>query len=418
MKLVIATTLWPRAAHSLNSPPVVAFELISALARQPGLSVAVLKLTPHDAAPSDAADQEGAATLAQQGVVIEELRLPPSPPQRWFPWMAVAGRIQDFIPVVAHRDLANAAVRRMHADAVLPLWTEWGTALLADAPGFKFAYYGNVDPKNYRIQTAERRRLGQLSWLRWMLEKIAANVFERVHLAEMRKYQAHGNVAANDAAYYAENGVPDAFYIQNLWIDRIGDSWRAERARLENRNGCRIIGNVGKLGATANTLGMEILGRDLLPQLRRAMPMPWEMHILGGGKLRPDVAQLLDAPEVRLRGFVDNIDEEVLRANIFLGMNNAGPFKVGHTRYLHAWTLGACLVVHADAALSMPEIRHRDNALMGRDAAEIADLIAEAATDPALRLRLGEAGYQTYRCNFTGPVVARAIAQRLRGIVP
>ena len=418
MQLFVVSSIWPRTAHSVNAPPVVLYELAKALSQEPGLTIGLLKLTRQTDPEPDSEDREGVAALRAAGVRVEELCLPPIPERRWFPLSIVNGRIEDFVPEAALRDFAADYIRRLGADMLMPVWTEWGTALLADAPVAKIAYYGNVDPKNYRIQIAQRRRLGKLSWLRWKMELRAAEIFERLHLAEMRKYGAHGNVAANDAAYYASNGVPNPFYIQNLWIDRMGDDWRPARARLENREGCRIIGNVGKLGATANTLGMEILGRDVIPELRRAMPVPFEVHILGGGKLRPDVATLLAAPEVKLRGYVDDIDEEILRANIFLGMNNASAYKVCHTRYLHAWTLGACLVVHADTALSMPEIKHRENALMGRDAAEIADLVAEAAADPELRQRLGEAGYQTYRRHFTGPAVAGIIAARLRGAVP
>jgi glycosyltransferase involved in cell wall biosynthesis len=415
MKLVIAAGIWPRISHSVNAAPVVAFELINALADQPDITVGFLKLSHHDDLAPNAEDENGIAALRARGIDVQELRVPRLPVRRWFPWIVMNGRLADFVPETDFAQLAGQAVARMGADAVMPMWTEWGTAMLADAPALRFAYYGNPDPKNFRIQIAQQRELGHLSWLRWQMERRAANVFEREHLARMRRYQLNGNVAANDAQFYRDRGV-NSFYIQNVWIDRLGDGWREKRAALENRDGSRIIGNVGKLGATANTLGMQILGRDVLPQLRRAMTMPFEIHILGGGKLRPDVEKILDAPEVKLRGFVDDIDEEILKSNIFLGMNNAGLYKVGHTRYLHAWTLGACLVVHADAALSMPEIRHRENALMGRDAAEVADLIAEAAADPALRLRLGEAGYQAYRRRFTGPVVARTIAERLRGM--
>jgi hypothetical protein len=415
MKLVVAAGGWPRTAHSLNALPVVTFELINALADQPGLILGFLKLSRHDDPGPSVEDQAGIAALRARGIEVKELRIPPLPGRRWFPFTLLSNRLSDFVPEAAFAPLASEMVKRMGADVVMPLWTEWGTAMLADAPALRFAYYGNPDPKNYRIQTQQRRLLGQLSWLRWRMERAAAHAFERAHVSTMRRYHLNGNVAANDAQFYRERGA-DSFYIQNVWIDRLGERWRERRAALENRDGCRIIGNVGKLGATANTLGMQILGRYVLPQLRRAMAMPFEVHIFGGGQLRPDVAKLLGRPEVRLRGFVADIDEEILRSNIFLGMNNAGPFKVGHTRYLHAWTLGACLVVHADAALSMPEMRHRENALLGRDAQEIADLVAEAAADPILRMRLGEAGYHTYKRYFTGQAVASCMVKRLRGI--
>lgn len=298
----------------------------------------------------------------------------------------------------------------------MPLWTEWGTALLAEAPGFKFACYGTPDPKSMRTQIAERRRTGALSWPRWLAERIAGRVVERLHIAAMRRYELHGNVAANDAAYYAQQGVPNAFYVQNAWIDRLVDSWRGRRSARRQAGPCVIIGNVGKLGGTANTLGLEYLGRELMSHLRERMAAvgrAFEVRILGAGSLRPDLVPLFQAPGFRMRGFVPDIDQEILDADIFLGVNNASHYKVAHTRYLHAWSLGACLVVHADTALSIPEVVHRKNALMRRSAAEIAGLVAEAAVNPEQRAQLGEAGYSTYREVFTGPAVARAIAERL-----
>jgi glycosyltransferase involved in cell wall biosynthesis len=128
----------------------------------------------------------------------------------------------------------------------------------------------------------------------------------------------------------------------------------------------------------------------------------------------PQIAQYLSGPDVVFRGFVPDIDAEILQAPAFLCVNNATPFKVGHTRYLHAWTLGSCVIAHRDAALSMPEIVDEKNALLGADAEDIADAIARAAADRALCRRIGEGGWETYRTLFRGGNVAPEIVARLR----
>ena len=113
-----------------------------------------------------------------------------------------------------------------------------------------------------------------------------------------------------------------------------------------------------------------------------------------------------------MRGFVDDIDTELMTAPVFLCVNNASGFKVGHTRYLHAWSLGGCVVGHSDAALSMPEMVSGENCLLGRTAAEIADMVAAVSCDVALRRRLGEAGYATFVEKFTaGPIVDQILAR-------
>jgi glycosyltransferase involved in cell wall biosynthesis len=87
---------------------------------------------------------------------------------------------------------------------------------------------------------------------------------------------------------------------------------------------------------------------------------------------------------------------------------------VGHTRYLLAWSLGACVVAHSDAALSMPEIVDGQTALLGDDAEGLADAIARAAADRALCRKIGEGGWETYRTLFRAESVAPDIVGRLR----
>jgi hypothetical protein len=228
---------------------------------------------------------------------------------------------------------------------------------------------------------------------------------ERFHLLIMKRYDYLGDVAANDADYYRQHGHPNAFYVRNVWLDRFGESWRRQRAS-ERTDPFVIVGSVGKLDGTANTHGLEILGRDVVPELRRAMGgQAFEVHVCGAGTLNPGVADCLKAPEVRMRGFVDDIDGEMTTAPVFMCLNNASRYKVGHTRYLHAWSLGACVIGHRDAALSMPEMVSGENCLLGASAAEIADMTRAVAADPALRRRLGEGGYRTFRDKFTAPPV-------------
>jgi glycosyltransferase involved in cell wall biosynthesis len=183
---------------------------------------------------------------------------------------------------------------------------------------------------------------------------------------------------------------------------------------LESADPLVIVGNVGKLGGTANRYGLEYLGKEILPALRRRLaPGTFRVEILGAGELEPTIRSKFDGADVIFRGFVPDIDEAILSAPIFLCANNATPFKVGHTRYLHAWTLGACVVAHRDASLSMPEIRHNENALLGRDAEEIADLVVRAARDKSIRERVGEAGWETYRTQFRAESVASNIVGRI-----
>jgi glycosyltransferase involved in cell wall biosynthesis len=141
---------------------------------------------------------------------------------------------------------------------------------------------------------------------------------------------------------------------------------------------------------------------------------PFELHVLGAGKLNPRLVPLLAEDEIVMRGFVDDIDQEIVNADAFLCVNNATDYKVGHTRYLHAYSLGACVVAHRDASLSMPEIIDGDNALLGGDAREIAEHLLSTVLDAALRDRIGAAGRDTFVNDFTAERVVPQLLDRIR----
>ena len=72
------------------------------------------------------------------------------------------------------------------------------------------------------------------------------------------------------------------------------------------------------------------------------------------------------------------------------------------------------MVAHRNAAQAMPEIVHGENALLGDSASEIAQLVAAACADTALRRRIGAAGYRTFRDSFTAERVAPKITAACR----
>lgn len=410
-RILIVNPIWPHASHTARAANVVIYELVAEMAKRPGLKVGFLKLSTSATTARNDAEEAGAQTLRALGVEFLEPLVCPTPAERpsqldfWlFP------KESYFYPEAPKRALATAAAMAFRPDMMFIPWSETATSLFADVPVKKFAYYGNPDAKSGRAR-AEFARAHGGSLLNYMAHRVSLARMERFHLATMKRYDYLGDVAANDAEYYARHGHPNAFYIRNLWIDRFGTSWRAQRAQ-ERTDPFVICGSVGKLDGTANTQGLEIMGREVVPELRRAMAgRAFEVHIYGAGVLNPIVANYLKVPEVRMRGFVDDIDGEIATAPVFMCLNNGSRYKVGHTRYLHAWSLGACVIAHRDVALSMPEMVSGENCLLGGSAAEIADMVRAVADDADLRRRMGEAGYRTFIEKFTAaPVVDLILA--------
>jgi glycosyltransferase involved in cell wall biosynthesis len=415
MRLAVATANWPHPAHTVRGANVLAFELIRALAAQPDLSVGFLKVGREGDEEPSAMEREGLALLREAGAEV----LPPitlrarSRIGNTFSKL-VAPRVEHFFPDVMHGPAIANALEKWCPDALLVALSEWLTAACSTVPVTRFAYYGNPDPKSARFRADHDLTLGG-SALTYARLRVALSRMEKAHLEVMRRYHLLGDVAENDAAYYSASGHPNAFYIRHVWIDRVGEDWRQRRDATECHDPLVIVGSVGRLEATGNRLGIEYLGRELLPALRRRMkPGSFRVEIFGAAKLHPRIAQHLNGPDVLVRGFVPDIDAAILSAPVFLCTNNATPFKVGHTRYLLAWSLGACVVAHRDAALSMPEIIDGQTALLGDDAEGLADAIARAAADRALCRKIGEGGWETYRTLFRAESVAPEIVERLR----
>ena len=203
-----------------------------------------------------------------------------------------------------------------------------------------------------------------------------------------------GCASAPNADYYTRVGHPRAFYLQNLWpqLTEAGDA----QEPTENR----IVGNLGGQYATGNTFGARLLAREVLPALDRLLGDDYTVQLFGAGRFAEPVARELEHPHVVNRGFVDDIDAELQRAKVFLLCNNGNPdFVVGHTRILHAWSVGSCLVAHTNMAVAMPEIVHGENALLGATGKEIAEHVATMCRNPELRRTIVEGGRQTWSAN-------------------
>lgn len=410
LRLLVIGNGLPHPKHSVRAANVVIYELVTALSKINHGQVGYLSVCHDDGNELETLEK---IELENFGVsVLNQVLLPPIPKKRTAWKRLFFPKKTDFYPETQFSKQILTSVMEFKPDVILVPWSEWLTALCGELDYKKFAYYGNPDPKAGKWRALfERRYLisKQSPWRRFFYLKY----LEYYHLKIMRKYDWLGDVANNDVLYYQKKGIINAFYIQNLWIDRFGLDWENIRLQATKKKLCKIIINVGQLGGTANRYGLELLALKIAPLLRIKMKTPYELHILGKGSIVTDLEVKLSSPEIRVRGFVPDIDQELFEAKIFVCLNNAGPYKVGHTRYLHAWSLGMCVIAHCDAAKSMPEMINRKNCLLGENPDEIANLIVEASLDPKLRLELGRSGYETFRQFFTAEPVALKILEKI-----
>ena len=220
------------------------------------------------------------------------------------------------------------------------------------------------------------------------------------------------------ARYYAALGHPRARYVPPVWPDRGASRERFGYTRSRRpEEPFRIVGNVGQMDATGVTFGLAYLG-EVLPRLEQRLGADgFEVHLFGRGAPRPAVATALRRPQVRFRGYADDLDHEIITADVFLMLNNAGALRIGHNRLLHAWSLGACVIAHRHDDECIPEIRHGENALLGGSPEEVAEWLTRVACDDALRRRIGEGGRRTFLARFTAPAVIPQLVAHLEWAV-
>jgi len=377
-----------------------------------GLDVGFLKLNFTKAEMPTELESHAYEVLQQKGLKIVPPFLAEKPEiVRSRLRIITSPEITDFYPSNHHSKDAIAHASAFEPDAVLILWSEVATALFSEMKCRKYAYYGNPDSKSFLANARNDLENGG-SLKTYLLALFRARQLKSFNIETLSKYSHIGNVAANDALFYRKNGLDRVEYIQNIWVDRFRDRPPAlPNIETKNDEHTNIIANVGKLSGTANRYGLEYFAKQVLPCLEAAMPTQfWTAHVLGSGKLSPTTADAFSrSPHIAVRGFVDDIDDEMSKSGIFVCVNNGTRYNVGHTRYLHAWSLGCCVIAHSAVREAMPEFIHGKNALLGSSGQEIAKLIAQAAGDPDLRRQIGAGGYETFREEFTATSVFRKI---------
>jgi len=283
-------------------------------------------------------------------------------------------------------------------------------------------YYGNPDylPLGAILHNPELFGIPSSTFqdrVRLALERQKNRRRRHLHIRMMNKCEITANNSLLDAEVYAENGHPRSIYLQNMWPELFGQS---DDGGVTKPDGTiRVIGSVGNLKATGNTFGLYYLGKELMPRLNaRLGGRSLEIHLLGKGSPTASVARYLDDPRIIRRGWVDDISHEIRSSHAFIVLTNVNDdFLVGSTRILLAWALRACVIMHSNSRLAMPEIEHGRNALLGRTPDEIAELVVRAAEDESLRRKIGMGGYETFQTYYRSDVVVPKMLTLIQDLV-
>jgi glycosyltransferase involved in cell wall biosynthesis len=427
-RVLVVSAVWPHSTGVVQAAEMAAYEITARLAEQAGFDVAYALVSQAAGDPSDAA-KRAMAHLKSIGVrFLPPVRLDPFPPKvsakRY--WAGVlAGERRMLLRGWGQAAKLQAALQSLAPwtpDVVIPVWSYEATYCAAGLPAPLLLFHGNPDHK-----VAEAWHRVAWRWERswrpdWLLThalgRIGVRQLERTHLKVLRAFPVIWENAKNDYDYYRERGVQAARYLRNMWPAPGDDECLARRDACEQQAPLKICGNLGHLGATANTFGLWALCDEIVPALRARLGSGrFEVHVYGRTEPRPFLREWLRDTDIKLRGFVDDIEAELMSSPIFLLANNRHDFKVGHTRILTAFATGACVVAFRDTALSMPELVHGENILLGKDGDEIADLVVTAGADRDLRRRIGRNALQTLRDLFSPERAVASMASDARQLL-
>lgn len=425
LRVLVVSAVWPHGEGVVQAAEMAAYEITHRLVVDQRCDVAFGLVSEAVLEPTDSA-RRAIEDLKSLGVrFLEPTRLeayPPAvPPERF--WAGVlAGEKRMLLRGWGQGDKLATSLARLGGwtpDFVLPVWSYEATYAAAGISVPLALFHGNPDHKvlEASFRVAWRwERTWNLRWLlAYLLGRISVTMLERVHLKVLRNFPLIWENARNDADYYLERGFDNVRYLRNMWPAPDDDACLQLRDRQERTTPLKICGNLGHLGATANTFGLWAMCEEILPALRRRLgDNGFEMHVYGRTQPRRFLRNWLQQPNIHLRGFVDDIDAEMLSCPVFLLANNRHDFKVGHTRILTAFASGACVVAFQDTALAMPELVHGENILLGKDGEEVAALIAEAGADRSLRRHIGRNALRTLRELFAPADAVATMADDLR----
>lgn len=322
---------------------------------------------------------------------------------------------EDYFPDCHEQNKLYKIIENLSPDYLLTIWDEKATNLICSSSVKKICYYGNPPPKNFsEILDAKLIKKNNLQKIILFLKNIFHKIqFNKFHYQIIKKIDFFFNVSKLDSKFY-ENKRIKCNYINNIYkISYSLKKIKKIKSEVFSQRKIKIVGNIGDINGTANSLGIKYLINFVFPELKK-YDLKFEIHIFGGGEIKPFIKEFSKVnPEFIIRGFVKNIDEEICNSNIFLCCNNATNYNVGHTRYLHSFSLGTCVVAHKNLSLVMPEMYSDKNCCLGGSSKEIANIIYNLSLNKSKNEKIGLNGYKSL-INYFSP--KKAVDQIIKSL--
>jgi glycosyltransferase involved in cell wall biosynthesis len=314
---------------------------------------------------------------------------------------ALLPRLRDFdaeLEVPAIRARVESVMRDLEPDAVFA-FNDGPIAAVRALDGVRRVAWP-ADPIHllYESRWRHRAATGKARAL-LLYQRLSYRPYPRWITQQLAGYDAVVHQAAHHARWFRERGIANCLYIPSPIADPLGADVDGSVARIRSSNRLKIL-HLGHLGGAASMTGLPMFLNETLPVLESALgPQGFEVHFVGRIDVSDEIRDRMRHDSIRLRGFVEDLTEEILSSDVFLVPI---PHEVGsRTRLLTALAYGSCAVAHDSCRLGNPELLHDENVLLASTGVGLASEILRAWRDPELRARLRRAARETYLRHYS-----------------
>lgn len=324
----------------------------------------------------------------------------------------VTPRLSDVFPHSLYAPEVSRIIEEIKPDFLVAYHFE-GLAALFSIPNLRVPYIGLVgDPTHLPLWYNFVSRLFRFDRT-YIREGVAAMLAQFQHLPFTTKMlnsaPACGDFGAYDANLYRKAGAHGCEYYQSPLEDPLGPKWREIRDSFPKNEKPKIM-LIGLLTGTATVDGLYFMARDVLPILEEKLgENNFEIHIIGRNYdgLPNNLKRLLDRPSIRIRGFVESIENEFLSSDALFVPTK---IKLGlRMRILTGFSYGIPVVAHAANCVQIPEIVHEQNSLIGESGEDLAYALIRIMKDKALKRRLENASRELFEKFFNAPIAVKKI---------
>lgn len=227
--------------------------------------------------------------------------------------------------------------------------------------------------------------------------------------------QVYGQVALDYVESFKRLGASDCKYYKAPCIDPVGENWQDLREKAHANNKKPKIIMIGAVG-TATYLHYKVLAKHILPHLEEKLGKDtFEINLIGNVTIPPEFKKELNRPSIILRGYVDNIDEDFLSADLLLVPTPVQLSSRG--RIIVGLAYGCCVVTTIFEKNSRPELMHMENALIANDIRVLPELIIKVIKDKQLRKKIEYNARMTYEKSFMPQVAIQEMEDDMKSII-